>query len=361
MSRSGKGAFYFMLTVAVTVFSVWFAGPRLIEEYHYAAAIGQARAEYDNAAGQLRDQSLTEVSMAYQLVAQRIRPSVVSVNAMKSREDGSGLGSGVIMSENGYIVTNAHVVQDARRIRVQLFNKRPYTATLVGMDETSDLAVLKIDAEGLIPAQWGDSDSLEVGSIVWAIGSPYGFEQTITSGILSGKDRPGDPRHRKQSLLQTDAAVNPGNSGGPLVDVEGRVIGINTSIFGETFQGISFAVPSSTAQFVYEQLVSNGRVVRAFLGVQPGEVHYRVAQRNQMDDLDGAQLDMVEPNSPAAMAGMRRGDIIRSWNGTPIGSHLQLYRLSASTPPYTEVELTLLRDGRERRTKVRLGKFPTSF
>jgi serine protease Do len=296
------------------------------------------------------------VSQAYQLVAQKIRPSVVSVSAIKSVSNPSGLGSGVIMSEDGYIMTNAHVLDGASQFYVELHDRRRYKATLIGEDSISDLALLKIEAPNLISADWGDSDASDVGSIVWAIGSPYGFQQTVTSGILSGKDRPGDANHSKQNLLQTDAAVNPGNSGGPLVDSLGRVIGINTSIFGETFQGISFAVPSATAMFVYQKLKDEGTVTRGYLGVYPTAVDSRDARRMQLADLNGAKLLQVLSQSPAYRAGIRENDIIRSWNGIEIKEYKTLFRLAEMTEPYTTVDITLLRNGEQLRTQVTLDK-----
>ena len=355
---SGMGGLYFLLASAALMFGVWFIGPRLVEEYHYAAALGRTRGEFENAVSQLKKHPLSNVSQAYQLVAQRIRPSVVSINAIKSGRNGSGLGSGVIMSEDGYLMTNAHVLEGAKRFYVELHDRRRYPAELIGTDTISDLALLKIDAPNLIPATWGESDEVNVGSIVWAIGSPYGFQQTVTSGILSGKDRPGDPDHQKQSLLQTDAAVNPGNSGGPLVDSQGHVIGINTSIFGETFQGISFAVPSATARFVYEELLKNGTVTRGYLGVYPAEVDFRDAVRMHLPDLDGAKLARVVPGSPAYRAGIRQNDIIRSWNGMDVKEFKNLFRFAEMTKPSTRVKVSLLRNGEEHVTEVIVGTLP---
>lgn len=360
-SNFSRTAFIFFATVVTSFFALWFVGPKLVEEYYYAAELGRARGEYQNAVAQLdKDTPLNEVSLAYQLVAQRIRPSVVSVSAAKTKDGARGIGSGVIFSEDGYIITNAHVVKEASGYRIELYNRRTYSATLIGIDASSDVAVLKINAPDLIPATWGDSDNLDVGSIVWAIGNPYGFQQTITSGVLSGKDRPGDFRHRKQSLLQTDAAVNPGNSGGPLVDELGHVIGINTSIYGETFQGISFAVPSKTARFVFDEIVKAGKVKRGYLGVQAVEVNHRFAEILKMPDLYGARLNYVQPLSPAYRAGVKSGDVVRSWNGTLITDHRQLFRMSESTPPNTNVELVLLRNGIERTANVTLGELPSS-
>ncbi len=355
---TGFGGLYFLLATASLMFGLWFIGPRLVEQYYYAANIGKSRAEYQNAVDQLQTDPLRNVSQSYQLVAQKVRPSVVSVNATKTQRDTSGgLGSGVIMSSDGYILTNAHVLEDSTRFFVELHDRRQYEASLVGSDRRSDLALLKIDAPNLIPAEWGDSDAAEVGSIVWAIGSPYGFQQTVTSGILSGKDRPGDGVNGKQNLLQTDAAVNPGNSGGPLVNSQGNVIGINTSIFGETFQGISFAVPSSTVSFVYKELKTSGRVTRGFLGVIPAEVDSRDAERFNLPDLNGAKLQEVNYDSPAYQAGIRVNDIIRRWNGIEIKEFNTLFRLAEMARPRETVDVTLIRDGRECQTQVTLGEF----
>ena len=326
-----------ILTIAVA----WLVGPRLVEEYHYAAAVGKARGEYAHAVEQLDQAPLTEVSMAYQMVAQRIRPSVVSVKAFKSKE--VGFGSGVIFSADGYIMSNAHVIKGSNKFQVELYDRRRVTATLVGVDNESDLAVLKIEADNLIPAVWGDSDAIEVGSMVWAIGSPYEFTQTITSGILSGKNRRGDAYHNKQTLLQTDAAVNPGNSGGPLVDTQGKVIGINTSIFGKTFQGISFAVPSSTAEFVFEHLVANQKVSRGYLGLVPGEISEQRATSLGLPDLEGAFVHQVSPRSPAYEAGIQRGDILRRWDGVPIRNYRQVFRFAEGTPVGSKVTVDLWR------------------
>ena len=343
---SSWGTYFFLLTMILTITVAWLVGPRLVEEYHYAAAVGKARGEYEHAVEQLEQAPLTEVSLAYQMVAQRIRPSVVSVKAFKSNE--VGFGSGVILSADGYIMSNAHVIKDASKFQVELYDRRRVIARLVGVDNESDLAVLKIEADNLIPATWGDSDAIEVGSMVWAIGSPYEFSQTITSGILSGKNRRGDAYHTKQTLLQTDAAVNPGNSGGPLVDIQGKVIGINTSIFGKTFQGISFAVPSSTAEFVFEQLVTGQEVKRGYLGLSPGEISVQRARSLGLPDQQGAYVLQVSNGSPAHHAGIHRGDILRRWQGVPIEDYRQVFRFAEATPVGSEVTLDIWRSNEQR-------------
>ena len=264
--RRGSGLLWMVASIAL-LFAAWFLGPEMVSRYQYAVTRGRITAEYDNARAVLvADAPLESFSTAFQLVAQSIRPSVVSIIA-EHREYGrpgktaSGQGSGVIMSADGFIITNAHVVGDATRVNVILDDRRDFVAKVIGRDERSDLAVLKINAEHLLPAEWGDSDALKVGSMVWAVGSPYGLQQTVTSGILSAKER-YDGARKAQELLQTDAAINPGNSGGPLVNSRGQVVGINTSIYGESFLGISFAVPSSVSRFVFEQIIDHGKVTR---------------------------------------------------------------------------------------------------
>jgi S1-C subfamily serine protease len=351
--------------------AIWYLGPRVVEQYYYAATNGRVRAEYKNAVALLKEQPLENVSMAFQLVAQKVRPSVVSIVTERRLGNRRGLhiadagqGSGVIMSDQGYILTNAHVLTDATTIEIVLHDRRKFLASLVGIDDRSDLAVLKIDASGLIPAEWGNSDQLNVGSIVWAIGSPFGLDQTVTSGIVSGKNRRDDSRRNggqiggkafHQELLQTDAAVNPGNSGGPLVDSQGRVVGINTSIIGEQFQGISFAVPSAIARFVYDQLIEHGRVTRGYLGVLPNMVFQDFAQKFELPDLKGAVIESVEPGSPAESAGLQRKDVIRAWDGYPIDEFNRLYRHIAETPPFTTVDVIVFRDGHELTIPVTVG------
>jgi serine protease Do len=360
------------LMTSLLFLAAWFVGPRMVEEYQYASMKGKLRAEYENAVSILDSQPLKKVSMASRLVAHKVKPSVVSIQTIKLEQPDDriggrlgalagpvmeGFGSGVIVSAEGHILTNAHVVDKAQECIVELHDRRRYRAKEIGRDELSDIAVLKIEADNLIPAQWGDSDSLEVGSIVWAIGSPYRYEQTVTSGIISAKDRPGDG-NRVQNLLQTDAAVNPGNSGGPLVNADGNVIGINTSIFGKTFQGISFAVPSETAKFIYQQILERGEVVRGYLGVRPSEVRHDVAERLNLPDLEGAILVSVERNSPAFAAGLKALDVVRSWNGKPIRSFNNLFRMAEMSQPGSVVEVSLIRDGEERSAQVTIGTAP---
>ncbi len=349
------GRIYWLMATAGILFLVWKAGPAIVEEYYFAAERGKIRAEYSNAVEQLEGDPLGSLSQAYQLVADKVRPSVVSINTVRPDEGTRGQGSGVVMTNDGYILTNSHVVANSTQINVALSNRHSYRAELIGTDPESDLAVIRIDAPGLIPAEWGDSDHLKVGSIVWAIGSPYGLDQTVTSGIISGKNR-RDEEHVNRELLQTDAAVNPGNSGGPLVDSMGNVVGINTSIFGDTFQGISFAVPSTVARFVFSEIRKNGKVTRGYLGVRPRAVFQTVAAELKLPDLDGALVRYVEPDSPAYRSGLRSRDVIREWNGQPLNEFTNLFRFVEMTPPNETVPVLVVRDGQPQMLDVTVGE-----
>jgi serine protease Do len=273
-----------------------------------------------------------------------------------------GQGSGVIIDPEGYIVTNYHVVLGAREIQVSLSDGRVVSARIVGVDTLTDLAVLKIDSDKLIAAEWGNSDDLRVGALVWAVGSPFGLERTITFGILSAKHRSGMAGEVYQDFLQTDAAVNPGNSGGPLVDAHGRVIGINTAILGDSYQGVSFAIPSSVAKNVYQRLKTSGQVARGWLGVQLREVDEEDILRYGLSDMKGAFVARVvdEPDvpCPARDAGIQVRDVVIDWNGTPITKPAELIRLVAMTDAGTTATVVVLRGGRRISLQVLVAKRP---
>lgn len=194
--------------------------------------------------------------------------------------------------------------------------------------------------------------------MVWAVGSPFEYEQTVTSGIVSGKNRQDSNDLAEQNMLQTDAAISPGSSGGPLVDANGMVVGINTSIYGKTFQGISFAVPSRTAEFVINQLISTGEVTRGYLGVRPTELNQEIADRLGLPDLNGALLTRVFPDQAAYRSGLRDYDVIRTWNGKPISEYKTLYREVGITPPNTTVDVTVYRERAEKHLRVTVGERP---
>jgi S1-C subfamily serine protease len=261
-----------------------------------------------------------------------------------------GQGSGVIVDDEGYIVTNYHVVEGVNSLEVQLSDGRRKTASVVGADPLVDIAVLKIELDNLHAAEWGDSDKLDVGEWVWALGSPFGFQKSITFGILSAKERRGIVTDSRtipsvyQEFLQTDAAVNPGNSGGPLVNFEGKIIGINTAIFGPTYQGISFSIPSSIAKASYEQLRKDGWVQRGYLGVGPSTVPDRIANLLGIEKGMGVLVLRVSPDTPATDAGIQRGDVILSWDGTEFSDPTLLSRAIAATPIGSQVPVELVRE-----------------
>jgi S1-C subfamily serine protease len=260
----------------------------------------------------------------------------------------------VIVDEQGYIVTNYHVVENIRSVKLQLSDGRIGVATVVGADPLVDLAVLKTEMPRLVAAEWGDSDALDVGEMVWALGSPYGLQKSITFGIVSAKERRGIPSSRSslyQEFLQTDAAVNPGNSGGPLVNADGEVVGINTAIFGPAYQGISFSIPSSIARTSYEVLRRDGWVLRGYLGVEPAAVPDRIARPLGLERDQGVLVAKVQSNTPADEAGLLQGDVILSWDGVEHSDPNLLSRAIAATPIGSRVlaEIMRLRNGEPKR------------
>ncbi len=269
------------------------------------------------------------------------------------RQDGPpqaerSLGSGVIVDKRGYILTNNHVVEQATKIQVQLNGDATrYTAKLVGVDEPTDLAVIKIDAGKDLPvAKLGNSDGVQVGDWVLAIGSPFGLQATVTAGIISAKDR-GGIGQQFQRFLQTDAAINPGNSGGPLVDLAGEVIGINTAIItgSRGYEGVGFALPSTTAINVYDQIIKQGRVTRGSIGVSfQEELSTNVITLKSLGAPYGVVIEGVEPGSPAEKAGLKGGDVITSVNGQPVKTGNDLVNPIAQAPIGSKVKLTYIRD-----------------
>jgi serine protease Do len=273
-----------------------------------------------------------------------------------------GEASGVIVDAEGYIVTNYHVIANANPkkggiIRVKLPSGGTYVAELVGDDAKNDLAVLKINAPNLIPAPWGDSDQLQVGEMVWALGNPFGLDNSLTFGIVSAKARRGlTEEFRYNEYLQSDAAVNPGNSGGPLVNMSGEVVGINTAIVGPAFQGISFAIPSNVARRVYEEIKENGSVANGYLGLRPRSLSRQLAEQLGIEQLEGALVVEVMEGSPAAQAGLEPGDFIIALNGEKIDDPLHLIHKIARTAPGTRVTLTVIRGGKEMKIEATVGR-----
>ena len=269
----------------------------------------------------------------------------------------SGVGSGFILSSDGYIMTNAHVVEGASEVMVTLADKREFKAKIVGADKRTDVAVVKIDAKGLPAVKIGDVNRLKVGEWVMAIGSPFGLENTVTAGIVSAKQRDtGD----YLPFIQTDVAINPGNSGGPLINMRGEVVGINSQIYSRSggFMGISFAIPMDEAIRVSDQLRATGKVSRGRIGVQIGPVDKEVAESIGLGSATGVLVSAVEPDSPAAKAGLQAGDVIVQFNGTKIDKVSDLPRLVGNTKPGSKASLTIFRRGKQQQLAITVADVP---
>jgi serine protease Do len=270
-------------------------------------------------------------------------------------EQNSGVGSGFILSADGYVMTNAHVIDDADTIYVTLTDKREFKAKLIGVDDRTDVAVVKISAANLPTITIGDSNKVRVGEWVVAIGSPFGLENTVTAGIVSAKGRDtGD----YLPFIQTDVAVNPGNSGGPLINMQGEVIGINSQIYSRTggFMGISFAIPIDEAMRVADQLKVSGKVVRGRIAVAIGEVTKDVADTLGLPKAQGALVSSVEPGGPADKAGVQPGDIILKFNGHSVDTATDLPRMVGDTKPGTRSTITVWRKGQTRDLPVTIAE-----
>jgi len=311
------------------------------------------------------------LSNAFRSVAKQLAPSVVSVRTIdRVPYDGQpgipitfggplpdrvGQGSGVIVSEDGFVLTNFHVIRGADQINIRLLDRREIEASVVGVDPDTDLAVLKVEATDLVPAQFGDSEAIEAGEWVVALGNPFGLEQTVTAGIISAKGRSGMGLATYENFLQTDAAINPGNSGGALIDLDGRVVGINTAISSPdgVNHGVGFAIPSAMAQRVANELIERGHVLRGWLGVGVAPV------LRGTEKVPGAILTYVAPDAPAWRAGLRMGDLVVQLDDRAVDSPSDLIRVIGERPPESEIMVTALRDGRSIRTTAVLGERPT--
>jgi serine protease Do len=381
---------YFAILAAFIAFGagVMAATPYVVGQISYAAEKGQARAAEEEWA------HAENISSAFKFVAKSLRPSVVSINSTKTirmtgggspelpsnlppefrrffgddlfekfgesqsgTRQSSGLGSGVIVTEDGYILTNNHVVRDADKVEVVLSDRREFVAEVVGTDAQSDLAVLKIEASGLKPAKLGDSNALEVGDWAIAIGTPFGLTQTVTTGVISAKGRANVGVADYEEFLQTDAAINPGNSGGPLLNLRGEVIGINTAIASRSggFNGIGFAIPSNLAKGVMESIIDTGSVQRGWLGAAIQDLTPELAQSFGYDGGRGVLVGDVVVGSPAVNAGLQQGDIVLRLNGKEMDTASELRNRVAGTKPGSEVQLDVFRDGSEKTLNVKLG------
>lgn len=270
-----------------------------------------------------------------------------------------GQGSGFVFATRGdtaYILTNSHVVEDAARIRVKLHDGREYDAALQGTDPRSDVAVLKLEARGLTPLKWGDSAKLEVGEWVVAMGNPFGLSHTLTTGVVSAKGRTSLGINDYEDFIQTDAAINPGNSGGPLLNLDGEVVGMNTAIFSRSggHMGVGFAIPSNLARTIAEQLLATGRVVRGYIGLTVQPLNMEIAEALQLKDSRGALVNEVQAGSPAEAAGLRPGDVLTHFDGTPLADGGQYRNRAALARPGSTVTLGLIRKGKAQQIAVQV-------
>jgi len=363
--------------------------PEWASRMSYAIEAGEATAVAERLAG------VRDLSTAFRDVATAAKPSVVSIRATQVVRAGrsapfgdvpmfdsrlrdffgdrfpvpsfpdelrrTGQGSGVIISDDGYILTNNHVVADAKEIVVRLSDDREKRASIVGADPKTDLAVVKIEASGLHPAKFGDSDALEVGEWVLAIGSPFGLRQTLTAGIVSAKGRANMGIVDYENFIQTDAAINPGNSGGPLLNLRGEVVGINTAIFSRSggYMGIGFSIPVNMAERIQQRLIEDGKVTRGYLGVMIRELdEERVAKLGLEENTGGVLVDRVVDAGPAAKAGLLPEDVILGLDGTPVSDVRRLRERVAAVAPGKVVELEILRAGKRRQVKVDISELP---
>jgi serine protease Do len=273
-----------------------------------------------------------------------------------------GLGSGVIVTKDGYILTNNHVVDNADEVKVTLQDGREFTAKVIGRDPKSDVAVIKIDAKDLPVVPMADSDKAQVGDIVLAIGNPFGVGQTVTTGIVSATGRGNLGIEDYEDFIQTDAAINPGNSGGALVDIEGRLIGINTAIFSRSGgnQGIGFAIPSDLARNVMDSLIKYGHVTRGYLGVMIQDVTPALAKEFQLKEMTGALVGEVVPKGPADKAGFKDGDVVLDYNGKKVTDSRHLKLAVGETKPGATVPVKILRDGFSKTLEVTIQQVPGS-
>lgn len=292
------------------------------------------------------------------------RPSDPRYRAPQHQGDPRGgqrsQGSGVIVSSDGYVLTNNHVIANAHEVSVTLPDKREFKGKIIGTDPKSDLAVVKINASALPAVTWGDAAKLQIGEYVLAVGNPFGLNSTVTFGIVSAVGRGHMGITQYEDFIQTDAAINPGNSGGALVNTRGELVGINTAIFSQTggYQGVGFAVSTTMAKPIFESLVKTGKVIRGYLGIGLQELNQDLARSFGLKEAKGALISDVRDGSPADQAGLKQGDVIIEYQHTPVEDGVALQRMVTRTSVGTNVSLKIIRDSRERELAVQVGEQP---
>jgi serine protease Do len=307
-------------------------------------------------AGMPNDEALAELFRRFGIPM----PGVPGGGAPQEEYKSQSLGSGFIISNDGYIMTNAHVIRDASEVVVKLNDKREFAAKIIGADARTDVALLKIEANGLPKVTIGNPEQLKVGEWVVAIGSPFGLESTLTAGVVSAKGR-ALPQENFVPFIQTDVAINPGNSGGPLFNLKGEVVGINSQIYSRTggYMGLSFAIPIDVAMDISNQLRASGKVSRGWLGIGIQEISKELAESFGMKGTNGALVSNVEPGSPAEKGGLEPGDVILKFDNKAIQSSPDLPRIVGSTKPGKQVPVEILRKGNNRQLTIVLGEMPT--
>jgi serine protease Do len=388
--RRTSGARLLVLLIAAALpISVLTLHPDWLSQLTYAVEVGQAQVAEEKLAVAI------DLSQAFRQVAKSIRPSVVSISSTKRLAASEprvqrfnvpegfngfldddilerffefqipqhglqqqGLGSGLIVSDDGYILTNYHVAGEADEANVTLSDGRQFRAKIVGGDKATDIAVLKLDAKNLKPAKLGKSTELEVGEWVLAMGSPFGLDQTVTAGIISATGRANVGITDYEDFIQTDAAINPGNSGGPLVNLRGEVVGINTAIASRSggYMGVGFAIPSEMAGHVMHSIIDKGFVTRGYLGAMIQDLSEELAKSFNFDSTNGVLIGDVMADSPAAKAGLKSGDIVTKFNGQGVETANELRNAVAATAPDHEVSLEIFRDGERKTIKVNVGQ-----
>jgi len=371
--------------------------PNTVSQISYAVERGKSQASYEQL------QTASNLSDAFKYVAKSMRPSVVSISSVKRIESGQsqfrsfggsqmpdefrrffgddffdrfhfetpsprrgyeqrGMGTGVIVSDDGYILTNNHVVDGADEVNVTLSDDRQFSAEIIGTDKPTDIAVSKISADNLVAAKLGDSTAMEVGDWVLAIGSPSGLDQTVTAGIVSATGRANVGIADYEDFIQTDAAINPGNSGGPLVNLQGKVVGINTAIASRTGGnlGVGFAIPSQMAKSVMDNLIDNGHVERGYLGAMIQDLNDDLSASFNYDGESGVLIGDVLPDGPAAKAGLKSGDIVFEINGRKVKDANELRHTVAATSPGSKTTLKIFRDGKRETLNVEIGQLDST-
>ncbi len=377
-----RRGFLVVLTLLCLAAMLVYGVPYVAERTGYAWEAGRARADSEALAKLDEAGLVNRASALFRLATTAVSPAVVNVQSFRARRGGEGfpglplggnrmtpgvqsseLGSGVVIDKaKGYVVTNNHVVRDAEQIMVRLGPGDEVRARLVGADLKSDLAVLQIKADLKVQAEWGDSDKLDIGEWVLAIGSPLGFDHSVTAGIVSATERNDLGLSEYESFIQTDAAINPGNSGGPLINLAGKVVGINTAIITQSggYEGIGLAIPSSLARRVVEGLIKNGKVARGYLGVllYKGPLDTNVARKLKLPSNKGALVVEVQPGSPAAQVGLKANDVIVKIADHDIADTAALRLMTAGLDAGAQVPMTFYRDGKPQTATVTIAELP---